>query len=859
MHAPRPYGLSIYGGQLTNDDLAFIDGIAKRLTNIKRTGELDSLKMVYDLPDGGSVIVYDMGGVFRAVANKSVFMPTPQDDKHDYMAHSHIPMLYSGVITRSIVRQNQGVQMLITEQTRRRLVGYNTQQLPNKRLDLERFVISYHERVQEFEPNPPPTLKHTQYARQRPTWYSGSMAKVMQIVGGYGRQDLENLPNNDWERATVRLPDKVKQAIDDELKDQLLPAYTGYPSKNGQYQYDYKHSHTNAVGFDDGNNPWLLSVSHKGVYAMPLPVIPATTTTAYREWIEQVGDGEILSILDTFGGLPSGETFPENESDFKAWERAGVIIKICDTAGFYHHAGYSVACGWSFNDLATDGYNTCYGYNEKGIAIGYTYNLNLSLTRALNHGRLSNNIKTLSDDKATQLAKYLNQIISQLNVHTTKGASIRYKIRRLSDKELYEKMDMSVDDWENLELPPIAHHGGNVRQVYQGELYNPNKFEYQPQIKFADPLVNACISFDFSQLEDYPKPNPLPKCDTIMFAYFAENDLKVVKYFYDETQTQVEVDTNFEEYMTVGSWYKTVYSGASRTAGHFYHSDLDDRDTVAPHTTETTIKGDDKGYDTKPHFAFFEPWHMQGTIWRYRYYMHLTKTKTYGSHAIDIALCVPFYVRDGVIYTNRDSKSDVSERESLSLEKVQDPTIYHYWTYDSVVHWRGGAYPPAKGNPHPKDSNPVWVEASSYRPHPSNQFADNGEWLGGGFPKDLTWLVHPDSNTWYLSGGGSPPKIQEYSKSTRPQTQVVGYVSLSMYPMPKQVHKNIPESRYFISSPDRYGNYFYKDACKNVMGETEYSNVSEQVDGKRKAWGNSQFINSVGHKQAHHFIGVINE
>lgn len=90
MHAPRPYGLAVYGGQLTDKDLAFIDSIAKRLTNIKKTGRLDSLKLVYDLPDGGAVIVYDMGGVFRVIATKPKIDKT-DDPQTDHMAHGHIP------------------------------------------------------------------------------------------------------------------------------------------------------------------------------------------------------------------------------------------------------------------------------------------------------------------------------------------------------------------------------------------------------------------------------------------------------------------------------------------------------------------------------------------------------------------------------------------------------------------------------------------------------------------------------------------------------------------------------------------------------------------------------------------------
>lgn len=852
MHAPRPYGLTVYGGELTAEDIAFIDNAAKQLTNKKRIGKLMSLKQVYHLPNsGGTLVIYDMGGVFRAIAYK------PKADKPteaDYLTHSHIPMLYSGVITKAIVKADEGVEMIITEWTRKRIGEYRDNYKPNKRLELQRFVIDYHPIVREFEPNPPPTKKHTQYVKQRPTWYSGSMAKVMQIVGGYGRQDLKNLPDKYWEQATIKLPDKVKKAIEKELGDRVLPGYTGYPPENGQYQYDYKHRHTHAVSFDEDNKPWLLSISEKGVYAMPLPMIPATTTTAYREWIESVGDDEILSILDTFGGLPSGESFPENTHTFAAWQRAGVIVYVCDTADFYKHSAYSTACGWSLNTSGTEGYNTCYGYGDDGIILGYTYNLSLTL-KAQNKPEAHK--RSLSDAQRYELTQYLTKLNETLD--NPQKAIIRYKIGRMNEKQLYEKIGISAQDWDELVLEPIAKHAGQVRRVYEGKLYHPAKFEFQPQIKFAEPLMGACLSFDFSQSEGYPKPKTAPKCDTIMWAYFADDDLKVVKYFYDESESEIEVDTNFEEYMTVGSWYQIIKYGASRIAGHFYHSDLDDRDVVAPHTTETTIKGDDKGYDTKPHFAFFEPWHMQGTIWRYRYYTHLTSTTSYGSHSIDVALCVPFFVRDGIIYATKDYKSDVLEYESLKLGQVQDPTTYNYWTYDSVMYWRGGPYPPAKGNPYPKHANPVWVEASDYNPHPANAFADNGAWLPGGLPKDVTWLVHPDSNHWYLSGGGGAPKVQEYIKTTPTKNKTEGYVSFSAYPIPKQVHKNIPAGGYFISSPDKYGNLFYKDAAKNLMGDTEYSNVSELVASKRKYWGNSQIVNSVGHETAHHFIGVISE
>ena len=114
---------------------------------------------------------------------------------------------------------------------------------------------------------------------------------------------------------------------------------------------------------------------------MPLPIIPATATAAFRDYMEEVGDQEIIAILDRFGGMPTGESFPLRENEFEAWRRAGVIIKVCDSADFYDHIMYASACGWSFNLRGTEGYNTCYDYDDdEGLGYGLTYKASLKLS-----------------------------------------------------------------------------------------------------------------------------------------------------------------------------------------------------------------------------------------------------------------------------------------------------------------------------------------------------------------------------------------------------------------------------------------------------------------------------------------------
>lgn len=860
MHQPRSYGLHIVGGEdgdeddndLSDEDLAAIEAMARKLTNLKDLSGLDSAYLVRTLPSGGIAVARDAGGVFRISASSPP--SEPADIERPEVDITYVPMLFSGVITRAMLFDGEATGIRLTELARRRIAGYTASDLPPKDVQLQRFRIGYNNALGEFRPRNRGALFHTQYVALFPTWYSGAMAEVVQIVAGYGRQSLGALPDDPVERAVITLPKTVTAAIKAELKDVVLPGYIGIPPAEGEILFDYKANHTNAVAFDDERNPWLLRISSTGVYAMPLPLIPATTTRAFREWMEDVGDDEILSVLDRFGGMPSGETFPSG-SAFQAWMRAGVITKVSEVADFYDHNMYSTACGWTFNTTASEGYNTCYDYyDDEGLAYGLTYKIRLSIASAPNGGRLLEK-PVVSDE---QVLAYLSGLRSQLNKNSLEHLAIEYKLRRAGVDDIRDRASAikswqaELEYWHQREMEPIAPHAGNVSEVARGYLYSPEIFKYQPQIKFPEPFMTGCLSFDFTPLEQGRRKPHNRVCETIMFCYYRGDSVVTVKYFRDPRGFTKDVESNFEPCMTVGSWEQTVTTGSSTLAGSFCTSTIDDRTTLSPSVTQTKIKGTSLGYDSPPFFSFTDFFSMDGTLWRYKYISYRATTKNTVNQYLETAICIPYMHRNTALHAKREGESSGSVTESCSRGQVKDPYTYQFWTYDSVFHWTRGL-PVMKGKPYPSKANPVWVEMEDYSPSQCSDFADNGPWISS-LPTDYAWLIHPDSNVYLFSGGGSPPPVDEFHRTQNTPAKIDGDLKADIGESVQVVHMDLPDTMYFLGSPSDVVGIFYRDACEIVFGDAKYANVME--GRPRPHWGYSRLVD---HATAYNFIGVIHE
>lgn len=818
------------------------------------------------MPDGGSVIVQDMGGVFRCIVRK----PAPKQPGYEFdgLAHEYVPMLFSGVIEKAIVKSGEGVKIKLTEMARRRLAGYSDN-LPAKEQELQRFVIRYADEFSYFEPKITGIYTFTQYVMHRPTWYSGTMAAVVQVVGGYGRQNMGELPDDDIERARMVIPEKYMTEIRAELLDVRLPGYTGFPDIEGQFRYDYKFNKCHGISFDESGAPWLIQVSASGVYAMPLPLIPATTTKAFRQYVEDSGDDELVTLIDQFGGLPSGESFPDPGEDFEAWRRAGVIVKVCDTVDFYDHQPFYDACGWAFNSKGTEGFNTCWDYRSDGLIEAYAYKMKLKLSPAKDHGVLRRHWDLVSNEQANRLNSYLSWIYRQIRGNSAKELAIKYKIWRHSVTELLSLASQGADInyWDSLEMDPIASHNGSVSMVSQGPIYWPRTIYPQSmgRLKFPALTGEGCESFIMVS-PDY-RGDPV-RCDTIVFGCYVDDSLRVVKYFYDDREFYREEESTFEEPMIVGMWEETKTFGMTGLMGYFYTTDFDDRQEAPDIEMHTEVVGEDLGYGN-PIYKTPPLFFRVGTVHRFRYYTHTTRTRTTEGFSLDVAICVPVFSRDCILYAYKESTTGWQETESAKRYGMADPTSYQLWTNDDIFHRWGETENGNKGIPYPREGEYVYIDTMGYNPTEYSDFADSGDWLGlGGNVIDVSGLLAQytsrANNAHYVYGvtvGGEAPQFKEYSWEKYYPGDSSGRISVCIRVAGAKVFsRDMPSKFYYDFSPVEAGGsllYFYRDAIHNAIGSAEYASIYEKdASGLRVRWGNTSLAD---HKSAHHFIGVINE
>lgn len=178
----------------------------------------------------------------------------------------------------------------------------------------------------------------SQYQNLCPSMYTGRMAKLVQLLLGYGKLKFRD--------------------SDDTMK-----------AVGVKVRYDFRWGRTHGLHLGPDGTVWLVEVSvSNGVIAMPLPVFPSTKKGASGSiWgaMKSSGQNVLREAAVLFNGLPTGAIFPTGAALTAAIE-AGTILRLRTTTQmleFHGKSAYTSASGWSFNQAGSTAHNTCYHHD----------------------------------------------------------------------------------------------------------------------------------------------------------------------------------------------------------------------------------------------------------------------------------------------------------------------------------------------------------------------------------------------------------------------------------------------------------------------------------------------------------------
>lgn len=201
----------------------------------------------------------------------------------------------------------------------------------------------------------------SQYTLLRPSMYSGTMKKVVQVLMGMGRLGKPKL--------------RLSGATQDYAAD---AAAFGV-----QIRYDWRFLRTHGITRGADGTLWLVEISAaRGVIAMPLPMFTDSDGARFAAQARARNDVAMEQVLEELGGLPNGDGFPAKAENLDRLVAAGNILQLLPPSAlseFYSHSAYSTALGWAFNSAGDEAHNTAYRFDESGFQKGVWFQISISI------------------------------------------------------------------------------------------------------------------------------------------------------------------------------------------------------------------------------------------------------------------------------------------------------------------------------------------------------------------------------------------------------------------------------------------------------------------------------------------------
>jgi len=582
------------------------------------------------------------------------------------------------------------------------------------RQNIKRLGVEIHPSFPEMEDE---NRRLTQYAKLRPTMFSGTMRKLVQLLMGYGF-----LPDRSRHEKTIygdRFVRKSNVTFDPPPAD-----FERSVKRNGvQIQYDYRFARTHGLTKGADGKWWIVEIKNeRGVHAMPIELHKGSMTDRFRQKLEDMGDNAGIEAIDLFGGFPLGVPFPSSTEELEAKVRAGMILKgapAADLEQFYELQYYSTACGWSFSESGKEAVNTGWKYGDDDVQVGEYHVIRMAIGEMDEITPPNGNV-SLKRHLVNGSAGFQRRLEAAL-----------FKVDRLTDEQVSGYLRMRADAAfiavDALVVDPIASFSASVGRQGRGNIYWPTVF--CPQIKFWEPILGYLHSHDMRPRIRKPNPDVI-LCETVMHAFYVGERLTYVKYYKGPVRDADDFEDGFEECMYSGEWTQTTRRGKFGVPAMFYTSNIDDRIETVPFKIVTNLVSQDLGY-TQVTFADIIGTPYICYMSRHKTFLNtVTMTNSSGANAAS-AICVPEGMREAYYYANVVSEPSKSKMVVRSYQTLTDPNRYIGWRnlpgYTGFT-TTGGKFVPAD---HPAGcgkvtNRHVWshfLDESS-----CSEYADEGEW-----------------------------------------------------------------------------------------------------------------------------------
>ena len=194
-----------------------------------------------------------------------------------------------------------------------------------------------------------------------PCAYSGPMARVVSLALGNGHFNLLN-------------PDDRELLLDDFSHSWWTSVVR---SEGFRIAYDWHSDRTHGALQDNKGDWWLVEIAeYHGIVARRMPMIKYSFLPE---------DPEEQEAVKEFGGIPSGESFPNSTYEIDYQIDEGNFIRLMSVADYQetitdNEIFFSQAYGWCFNDTGSEGRTTTYNYEHVNSWMQCAYwKLNLSI------------------------------------------------------------------------------------------------------------------------------------------------------------------------------------------------------------------------------------------------------------------------------------------------------------------------------------------------------------------------------------------------------------------------------------------------------------------------------------------------